>query len=92
MTAERRGPAGRDRAHDAALDAAEVVGVEAQIGPAVAAQDVGELDGRSCGIEGGAEHRPSYAGSVTSRIRRSSGLAVARMRWVATWEVEDRFW
>ena len=25
MTAERRGPAGRDRAHDAALDAAEVV-------------------------------------------------------------------
>jgi hypothetical protein len=29
MTAERRGPAGYDCAHDAALDTAEVVGVEA---------------------------------------------------------------
>ena len=44
MAAERRRPARRDRAHDAALAAAEMPGVIAKIGVAMAAEDVGELD------------------------------------------------
>ena len=88
VAAERRGAARHDRAHHAPLDAPQMSGMGAAIGLAMPAQDIGDLDGGPCGRTPGraitripARRHP---GGVTSSDRRSSGLCVARIVWVAT--------
>ena len=48
------------------------------IGGAVAAEDVRHL-------ERGPHESATQPGGVTARLRRSSGLVVPAIRWVATW-------
>ena len=67
-------------AHHAPLDAAEMTGMVTTIGIAMPAQNIGNLDGGPVG----AGHDPHHPGGVTSSDRRSSGLCVARIVWVAT--------
>ena len=87
MAAERRRSARRDRAHDAPLGPPHMSGVVAKIGLAVTAQDIRDFDWRSAEGSSGAGHRRRYArypGGMTSSDKRSSGLCVARIVWVAT--------
>ncbi len=98
MSAERRRPARNYGAHDTPLDTTQMTGMLTAIGIAMAAQDVGDLQANamrssiedgSVRKESGAGHGPgvqtrSQPGGVTSSDRRSSGLCVARIVWVAT--------
>jgi hypothetical protein len=52
--------------------------VFAAIGSAVAAEDVRHL-------KRGAHDVANQLGGVTAMLRRSSGLVVSEIRWVATW-------
>ena len=98
MSAERRRPARNDGAHHAPLDTTQMTGMGTAIGVAMPAQDIGDLqanatcsfvDDGSVRKDPGAGHesrvpaRPQ-PGGVTSSDRRSSGLCVARIVWVAT--------
>ena len=71
MPAQRRRPAGLDRAHDAPLDAAEMAGMGLPISVAVAAEDIRHLQHRT--------HGAAQPGGTTSSRRRSSGLGVLPM-------------
>ena len=88
MAAQRRRPARRDRADHPTLDAADMPGVIAQIGLAMTAQHVGDLDRGPVRRRLGARHDRRralvYPGGMTSSDRRSNGLCVARIVWVAT--------
>lgn len=98
VAAERLGSARNNGAHHAPLDPAEMACMQTAIGVAMPAQDVSDLqanamhssvDGGSVRAGVGAAHNriPTrcHPGGVTSSDRRSSGLCVARMVWVATW-------
>ena len=76
MPAQCRRPARLDRRHDAALGAAEMVGVDLPERCAVAAENIRHLQRRA--------HRPAQAGGVTSSRSRSGGLGVRRIVLVAT--------
>jgi hypothetical protein len=87
MAAEGRRSARRDRAHDTPLGPPHMFGMVAKIGLAVTAQDIRDFDGRRAKGSSGAGHGRRYAlypGGITSSDRRSSGLCVARIVWVAT--------
>jgi hypothetical protein len=87
VAAERLSSARNDRTHHAPLDPTEMTGMQTAIGVAMPAQDIGNLDGRPVRTDVGAGHNPRtrcHAGGVTSSDRRSSGLCVARIVWVAT--------
>ncbi len=74
VTTEDSGPAGRDRAHHAALDAAERTIMRLTIGITVAAQDVGNLEGRVVRLEAGASHdpRPGVPSSRRCHLQRQT--------------------
>ena len=77
MAAERRRAAGLDGAHDPTLPVGQGRGVFGAIGGPVAAEDIRHL-------QRGPQAAAQFGG-VTARLRRSSGLAVSAIRWVATW-------
>ena len=87
VAAERRRSACRNRADHAPLDSPHMSGVIAQIGLAVAAQNIRDFDYRPAERRTGAGHgraAPVYPGGMTSSDNRSSGLCVARIVWAAT--------
>ena len=92
MAAERLRPAGNDGAHHPFLDTAKVSGMGKAPGLAMAAQNIGHLDAGAipcgCGAMAGSVtvRCPArfYPGGITSSDRRSNGLCVARIVWVAT--------
>ena len=73
MAAEFGGPAELDRAHHAPLDAPEMAVMGLPIRLAVVAEDVRHLQSRRHG-------RTGQPGGTTSRVSRSSGLVVRRIR------------
>ena len=81
VTAERPRPARDDRAHHAPFDTTQMAGMRRAIGVAMAAQDVSDLKANARPAPG---HRSLQPGGVTSSDRRSNGLCVARIVWVAT--------
>ena len=58
MAAQRRRPACRDCADHPTLDTAKMPGMIAQIGLAMTAQDIGDLDGRPIATGVGVGHDP----------------------------------
>ena len=76
MTAQRGRAAGFDGAHDATLTAAQMAGTGLTVSGTVAAEDIRHLQR--------AVHAKAQAGGVTERCRRSRGLGVPAMTWVAT--------
>jgi hypothetical protein len=76
MTAQHCRAAGFDGAHDPALAAAQMAGMDLTVRGTVAAEDIRHLQR--------AVHAKAQAGGVTERCKRSRGLAVPAMTLVAT--------
>ena len=84
MAAERLRPAGKNGTHHPFLDTAKVSGMGKAIAFAMATQNIGHLDMRADWRQACASHGSAYPGGITSSDRRSNGLCVARIVWVAT--------